>query len=151
MMIKLSEYADPIEDFLVKGIRSYISANEKPRSIGIYCCPWSGWISLNFDRIQEFPEVENCPDYTDPEHDILDFREWSEEYEKSDVPSILTPMGETLEIDVEDAGDEAFNRPFFDFLEAMVDRLFSERSFDGAKVVHLQFLDSELSRTWRNT
>ena len=39
--------------------------NKRPNSIGIYCSPWSGWLTTNFNISKNIAETENnCP--TDP-------------------------------------------------------------------------------------
>ncbi|MGC1630511.1 MAG: hypothetical protein WA749_00215, partial [Gelidibacter sp.] len=63
-MIDLNRNSEKIKEFVNSSIDRFQSENKKPNSIGIYCCPWSGWISINFNVNKKLSESDkNCPDF----------------------------------------------------------------------------------------
>jgi hypothetical protein len=53
-----------IEDFIQNSIEKFKIENGNPNSIGIYCCPWAGWLTTNFNLDKTLKETENnCPDF----------------------------------------------------------------------------------------
>ncbi len=48
-MTNLDNTTGKIKAFLNASILKFQSENNTPSSIGVYCCPWSGWISMHFN------------------------------------------------------------------------------------------------------
>ncbi len=82
-MIELDKYSNFIENFIQDSIGRFKSDNKgEPKSIGIYCCPWAGWLTTNFNIHKTLNETNNnCPDFEFVEFDFLELDGWQEEYE----------------------------------------------------------------------
>lgn len=138
-MIDLDENKKEIRGFITNSISRFKSENEEPNSIGIYCCPWSGWITTNFNINKTIEETENnCPDFEFVEYDFLELTEWQDEYE-TDNPQFK--LNDSINIHDHDLGDENFNQLIFDYLKPLVIDLKESYEFDFL----LQMLDSNLA------
>ncbi len=72
-----------IEDFIQKSIDRFTAEIGVPGAVGIYCCPWSGWLTTHFNTDKTIPESHlNCPDFQFVEFDFLELPDWQEEYEQ---------------------------------------------------------------------
>jgi hypothetical protein len=136
-MIILANYTDIIIDFVNQSTEAFRLQNGDFNSVGIYCCPWSGWISINFNINQSIGDTENsCPDFEFVEFDILEVDEWQQEYE-SETPA-FTIGNDVVELEAFPA-NEVWNEIFFKFLLPIV----VEISENNKKPMLLQMLDSE--------
>jgi len=114
-MVILDNYLSQIENFILTSTEKFKSENKQPTSIGIYCCPWAGWLTTNFNISTTLEETENnCPDFEFVEFGLLELDKWQEEYEK-DVPTFK--ISETVINHNHDLGDENINEIVFKFLE----------------------------------
>ena len=79
-MVILDNYLSEIESFVLNSIQKFTSENQQPSSIGIYCCPWAGWLTTNFNISTTLEETENnCPDFEFVEFGLLELDKWQEE------------------------------------------------------------------------
>ena len=141
-MVFLDKYKDKIEGFILEAIQKFTTQHGNPNSIGIYCCPWSGWVTMNFNVIKSLEETKNnCPDFEFVEFDVLDFQEWQDEYE-SDSPEYQT--GNKVLHPDPDEGDEGVNKIFFSYLLSIVTNTKLK-----SKIL-LQFLDSSYLKVLPN-
>jgi hypothetical protein len=142
-------------------------------TFALYACPWSGWISTNFDTeansariIAEFGghgpgwygEDEggrfnsNCPDFAFREWRLLELPQWQVEYEEAEPIHVRDLSGQDHVIGSE---NEAINGLTFYFLRAVLsDHL---GSMQGSplfpKAPHrfgVQLLDSRFAEFWRS-
>ena len=103
--------------------------------------------------IDSKPRVDqNCPDFEHVEVALYEAPAWCTEYEESRRAEIRGTEGVVWEIDVVEEGDEAFNRPFFDFLCRVlrappVQALIRAHASSNVRL-GVQMLDSELNTTW---
>ena len=144
-IIQLDKYTKSIKEFIVKVICDFEKKYGAPQSIGIYSCPWSGWISMNFNLTKQLEEVYyNCPDFEFVEYDLIDFSEWSEKYEMSIDSSLIIQFdNEIHSINPETQGDETLNQIFFQYLKRVVRGIDFNKNY---KIV-LQMLDSNCVET----
>ncbi|MES1182015.1 MAG: hypothetical protein ABUL44_04380, partial [Flavobacterium sp.] len=113
--------------------------NGNPNSVGIYCCPWSGWLTVNFNLRKSLENTNNnCPDFEFVEFDMLDFPEWRSEYESNDQ---TYQTGNTVIQFNHERGDDELNKIFFSYLLPLVTEL---KGKIKCKIL-LQFLDSNYS------
>ncbi|MCX2745830.1 hypothetical protein OO013_18250 [Mangrovivirga sp. M17] len=137
-MIDLNDNTAGIKEFVSTSIERFRSEKGNFNSIGIYCCPWSGWISINFNIEKTLTETDNnCPDFEYVEFGLLDIPEWQDEYE-NDNPEFK--IGDTIKIHDHDLGDENFNSLIFDYLRPITVEIKDNYKSDFL----LQMLDSNL-------
>jgi len=135
-MTILDEYTIQIENFISDSIRKFINENSQLASIGIYCCPWAGWLTTNFNVSKTAEETGyNCPDFEFTGFDLLELEKWQEEYE-TELPTFK--ISEAIIKHNHDLGDEKFNAIFFPFLKAIVINIKKAHH----KEILLQILDS---------
>lgn len=135
-MVILDNYSEQIEDFIATSIMKFISENSLPASIGIYCCPWAGWMTTNFNLVKTAGEAGyNCPDFEFVEFDLLELPNWQEEYE-TDSPTYQ--VSGTVIIHRHERGDEPINEVVFSFLEQIVTKIKQTHHQE----ILLQMLDS---------
>ena len=135
-MIVLHNYNDIICQFIVESVQKFEKLHGKPNSIGIYCCPWSGWLTTNFNLRISLPDTgENCPDFEFVEFDSLDFPQWQSEYESDEAEYQL---GNSIIKYTHEGGDEELNEIFFSYLLPVMKEV--KRSID--QTILLQLLDS---------
>ena len=138
-MIDLNKDTLTIKEFLTTSIESFRLINKAPNSIGIYCCPWLGWISINFNVNKKLTETKNnCPDFEYVEYDLLEMPEWGNEYQ-TDNPEFK--INNKIKIPNHDLGDEGFNKLIFDYLKPIVIEFKASHQSDFL----LQMLDSNLA------
>jgi hypothetical protein len=117
-MIHLNEHINLIEEFIQQSIVHFKQEHGNPGSIGIYGCPWAGWISINFNRNLTIEETENnCPDFEFVEYDTLELPQWQEEYE-NEAPEFMV-NGQTIRFNHND-GDEKLNELIFNYLKPII-------------------------------
>lgn len=135
-MVELNKNIEEIKEFLKTSIERFESENGKPKTIGIYCCPWSGWISTNFNlEITSEETGNNCPDFEIEEFDFLELNTWREEYETG------TPTFKINEqVKIIDTANESINKLIFDFLKPIVIEL--KENYETEYL--LQMLDSRM-------
>ncbi|MGD1895290.1 MAG: hypothetical protein ACFB15_32445 [Cyclobacteriaceae bacterium] len=139
-MVDLEEYRSEIEHFLIDGISKFRREVGEPNLIGVYCCPWSGWISLNFNVKKKLSETkENCPDFEYVEFNMIDFESWADEYE-SEQP--VWRYRNSIYQDNLDEGDAGLNRLFFIFMKELIQKM---NTGGAAPIILLQLLDSEFT------
>ena len=135
-MIILEDYNVNIHKFISEAVEDFKTLHGNPDSIGIYCCPWAGWISINFNLTKSIQEAHhNCPDFEFVEFAPLDLPEWQNEYESSD-PNFR--IGNTLISFEEENADEELNINFFSYLLPIM----KEKKNIYKCAILLQFLDS---------
>jgi hypothetical protein len=135
-MLYLDTYSNQVEEFIQNSIEIFQAENGIPNSIGIYCCPWAGWLSLNFNLDKTLSETDNnCPEFQFVEFDLLELPEWQKEYE-SDTP-LFVINGLTIKHN-HDHGDEKLNELIFSYLKPIVKR--ANEKYDSHFL--LQMLDS---------
>lgn len=120
-MKNLNEDIPLIERFAHDTIGKFIETQGVPSSIGFYCCPWSGWLTINFNLDRTLEKAKhNCPDFQVLDFGILDLPDWEAEYNKEYpvfmVDGIETKFNHYL-------GDEKFNELIFNFLKPIITKL----------------------------
>jgi hypothetical protein len=151
-MIDLREHEQPILSFLQQSLTTFREANPDVRvgHTGLYCCPWSGWVSLCINPTAE--AEPNCPDFEFVEVALYEAPAWASEYEEAEPLVVTTLAGIPLEVAVEVEGDEALNRIFYEFLRQLlrgaqaVEAL--RKVVAGPTRVGVQLLDSEFNESW---
>jgi len=95
-----------------------------PVVVGLYSSAANGWVSLCIDTFPDhsYPKM-GCTDFSHPEYALLEFPSWSAEYEH-ERPMIKRHDAKIVRHD-HTAGDEAFNRPFFEFLMRVINDQYS--------------------------
>ena len=134
-MVLLDNYKSKIDEFILESVQIFTNQYGNPKSIGIYCCPWSGWMTINFNLKKSLQEANNnCPNFEFVEFAILDFPEWEDEYETNDPKY---QRGNTVfEFNHKD-GDEKLNEIFLPYLLSIV----AEIKTKIKQVIVVQFLD----------
>ncbi len=93
--------------------------------------------------------TDNCPDFAFVEYGLLEIPEWQEEYE-SDSAEIVVSSARRLSVNSEEDGDDAFNKPFFDFLVEVAKGYFRTGRAPLRPVwAGVQMLDSEHLSFWK--
>jgi hypothetical protein len=136
-MVKLLDYKDKIKEFILSTFNKFTSEQFRPYVIGVYCCPWSGWISMNFN-ITKDASLDSCPDFEFVEYDLIDFEDWENTYGHGDS-KWRGINGEVLTLKW-DAGDEVLNELFFHFLKSIVLEL---KESTALPLTLIQMLDSK--------
>jgi hypothetical protein len=137
-MFKIKNDSENIKQFIVVGLERFSKEVRKPVMMGIYCCPWSGWITLNFNISYKFnKESYYCPDFEFVEYNMLEFKHWEKEYLASE--GIWTD--DTLKVyhTNHDKGDDGLNKFFFDYLKDLIVTLNEKYKLPPTL---LEFLDS---------
>ena len=135
-MIDLNKNIQVIENFLDSSIKRFQEENKRPNSIGIYCSPWSGCLTTNFNISKNIAETENnCPDFEYVEFDFLELSKWEDEYETDNPEYKLN--GSIIQHD-HDSGDESLNHLIFEYLKPIVLGIKKKHDFDFL----LRMLDS---------
>jgi hypothetical protein len=136
-MIDLEEYNGVIESFIRDSTERFMADYKKQlTSIGIYCCPWAGWLTTNFNVNKTLAETNNnCPDFEFVEFDFLELNGWQEEYERE---SPAYKINQQVIHHRHDSGDEKLNELVFKFIEPLAAKL--KKSY-GSDIL-LQMLDS---------
>lgn len=175
-MINLRNDRQRIIDFIDDSIEEFIKANptEFVSCLGIYACPWSGWVMINFDTQEHSEEhiakgklrgsewfatdeygqyCNNCPDFKYVDFSQLGFPEWVKEYNENEILNIKVNLFSTIKIDTETDGDEAFNEVLFNYLLKIASEIKNSHQFKRLNMsipfrVGVQMLDSEYETFW---
>lgn len=141
-MLNLQDFPKLIETNTIEVINAFTHENGDFNSLGIYCCPWSGWISYSFNKIRLLEETEfNCPDFEYVEFKFMNIPKWLEIYENNgQIKLINDSVVEVSKLN----GDDEFNKIFFDFLIDLVSN--SERFKKYRGKIFIQMLDSAYSK-----
>lgn len=138
LMIELNDFRSTIDDFIDRSIKDFKKEHGDPSSIGIYCCPWAGWLTVNLNKEKSIADTkENCPDFEFVEYDFLDLEGWQDEYEKDEPHFLLKGVDQKHNHDL---GDEVLNRIVFDYLKPMAKEIKEREETE----VLLQMLDSQV-------
>lgn len=117
-MINIDKDVKQIEEFIQSSIEKFILKNGNPNSVGIYCCPWAGWLTTNFNLERTLKETQNnCPDFQFVEFDFLELQKWQEEYENENPEFEIN--GKKI-IHNHNLGDEKLNELVFSYLKPIV-------------------------------
>lgn len=137
-MINLDEKTKQIEEFIQSSIDKFRIENGNPNAVGIYCCPWAGWLTTNFNLDKTLDETyNNCPDFQFVAFDSLESPELEEECEK-DYPEFEI-NGQIIQHD-QDSGDEKLNELIFNYLKSIARELKNKNN----SIFLVQMLDSSL-------
>jgi len=135
-MINIDKDIKLIEEFIQSSIEKFKMENGNPNSIGIYCCPWAGWLTTNFNLDRTLQETQNnCPDFQFVEFDYLELPEWQEEYESQNPEFEIN--GRKIKYS-HDFGDEKLNEIIFNYLNPIIKGLKDKNN----SIFLLQMLDS---------
>ena len=137
-MVDLKGDSENIKQFIIAGLERFSKEVQKPVMIGIYCCPWSGWIMLNFNisyRLNE--ESYYCLEFEFVEYEMLELKHWEEEYQTGE--GIWTDDNLKVYRTNHDEGDEGLNKFFFNYLKELIANLNEKHKLPSTQ---LQFLDS---------
>jgi hypothetical protein len=133
-MINLNTILNRIECEIENSILKFIEENGIPKTLGIYCCPWSGWLTTNFNLSED---EQNCPDFEFADFNFIELPELEEEYQ-NDNP--VFKIGDNLiNLDIEALGDEAINEFIFNSLKPIATKIKENKRLE----VVLQMLDSQ--------
>lgn len=139
-MVELKNDYKTIQQFIINGLENFVKDVNTPSIMGIYCCPRSGWISLNFNIGHNLNEEDYyCPDFEFVEFDLIEFNTWEEEYESGEGVWIDDNL-KTYHYNF-DYGDEGLNSFFYPFLKNLILSLNEEYKLPSTI---LQFLDSSI-------
>lgn len=117
-MIDLNHSDKRIKEFINNSILKFKEEHKEPNSIGVYCCPWSGWLTTNYNLTKTIEETDNnCPDFEYVEFDFLDLKDWEMEYEK-DKPEFK--LNKKIKVHDHELGDEKFNQLIFNYLKPIL-------------------------------
>lgn len=146
-MINLIDQKTAIETFIVRGMENFTNEYGKPNSIGIYCSPVNGWVSLNFKGDSKLPESNpNCPDFEYVEFDLISFDSWSNEY-NSDQP-VWVDLDDFEYHYNEEHGDEGLNHVFFRYLKQI---FWDVLKYNEMPETVIQLLDSRYNEVMKMT
>lgn len=151
-VLDLRKAGPRIEAFLVEGIGAFASDHpDTPvRQIGVYSCPWAGWIALCFDSARQ--DSLSCPDMAYFEEAVLDQPRWRTLYEDEDRFTVIGQDSSHSIYDVDDTGDEGLNGPVFHLLCAVArGAAFQAAATELAKgqvQIGVQMLDSAYEALW---
>ena len=141
-MIILEDEQGLITNFITDSIEDFRTQKGKFNSVGIYCCPWAGWISTSFNIVKSISDTSyNCPDFEIVGFKFLELDRWSEEQEKKTPTYIFEGKTTVFNFDL---GDEAINEVFFKFLSSTIVNLKNDIQVD----VLLQMLDSKFFKVF---
>ncbi len=135
-MVDLDKNTQEIKEFINASLNRFQEENGQPNSIGIYCCPWAGWLTTNYNIHKNIADTENnCPDFEFVEYDFLELSEWADEYE-TDHPEYK--LNGSVIRHSHNAGDESLNERIFEYLKPIVVDFKEKHNFNFL----LQMLDS---------
>ncbi|MBP6387261.1 MAG: hypothetical protein KA327_11635 [Pseudarcicella sp.] len=123
-----------INSEIEKSIQKFVEENGIPKTLGIYCCPWAGWLTTNFNLSKD---EQNCPDFEFVEFDLIELPEIEEEHQ-NEKP--IFKIGEILTtLNTNDFGDEAINEFIFNSLKSSAIKINEIKNIE----VVVQMLDSQ--------
>lgn len=117
-MINLDKERVLIERFWTDSIEKFniVNPEVKVYTVGLYCCPWAGWMTINFDTK---PNGDNCPDFTNVAFGEHDLERWQNEYDNNDILEIFLD-GNIQTINLEEDEDELINGIVFTYLKTIL-------------------------------
>jgi hypothetical protein len=140
-----------IEKFWLESIKAFIKVNPDVNvcTVGLYCCPWAGWMTINFDTN---PDGDNCPDFTYVAFEQLDLEHWQDEYDNNEIMEILV-NGNIQTLNHEDDEDERINDIIFVYLRTILkeSKLITVTNIlkkNETLKVGIQMLDSTIAEFW---
>lgn len=137
-MIDLNRHKTTIADFLNTSIKRFHREYNKPKSIGVYCCTSSGWISLNYNVNISISEADkDCLNFEYVEFDISNIPGLQDEYEKN-TPQLK--INNSIIAHDHSLGDERLNLLVFGYLKEIILEIKPNWGMDFL----LQMLDSNL-------
>jgi hypothetical protein len=151
-MIDLREHSGPINELLIAGLARFGFEHPDVPSphVALYCCPWSGWVSLCLDRTGQLEQ--NCPDFEFVEVALYQAPAWAMQYEGEDRMTVIDSDGLQHVFDIESEGDEVLNCLFFAFLRELLSAPQTLASINSVNIrparLGVQLLDSEYSTSW---
>lgn len=150
-MIDLREHSGRIVAWLAAElVRFRLEHADVPSPhVALYCCPWSGWISLCLDP--EAQLEQNCPDFEFVEFALYEAPEWAAQYEEDDTLTIVDADGNKHLVELASDGDEGLNHIFFEFLRSLLASRTREAITNAQirpKRLGVQLLDSEYGDSW---
>ncbi|OCX51786.1 hypothetical protein BEL04_17390 [Mucilaginibacter sp. PPCGB 2223] len=139
-IVNLLDYKEDIKNFILSTFDKFSEEQYRPYVMGIYSCPWSGWVSLHFNITKDAP-MDSCVDFEFVEYGFISFEEWEEntmifgdsEWQDANGKLLLRKWGD---------GDEILNKLFFDFLKLIVSEI---KQIKILPFVFIQMLDSAYS------
>ncbi|HEX8549821.1 MAG TPA: hypothetical protein VF691_22865 [Cytophagaceae bacterium] len=138
-MTNLQDDAEKIEQFVLEGFNKFFTENGAPTVMGIYCCPSSGWISLNFNKEKTLEQTfYNCPDFEYVEYSLIDLYDWVQEYESGS--GVWKNKTTTYKYNIDD-GDEGLNIFIYNFLKTLILEISGKTTLPAT---FIQFLDSKI-------
>lgn len=161
-MIDLILIKPEIINFIIKSVNDFITKhpNVKTSVIGLYSCPWAGWITINFDT-EKYPDnmdtlIPNCPDFKYVDFSYTRFPDWQEQYNTNDIITLNDGSENFPVINLLSDGDEALNKVFFNYYihlmaELENDGLFRLISPHEKLIIGVQLLDSQYEKFWVTT
>lgn len=175
-MIVLAESKIEIRTLINNAINCFTCHNPsvKVYTLGLYSCPWAGWLTLNFDtqhhstkyvdnlrasNISWFGQdhfgtfCNNCSDFEYVNYAHINLSVWQRQYESQDIITVKNELDQISDIDLSTDGDEAFNKVFFEYYIGILEELEKERLFDKLNQEQIfrlgvQMLDSSLEEFW---
>lgn len=158
-MIDLNNYKTTIINFWKESIDKFVELNPDTEvsAISLYCCPWAGWITINFDTVERLPLKKrkkyyiNSPGFEYSAFKDLMVDEWQQEYEENLFVIIKTDSNNIKLLKVED--DEVYNQIFFQFLVTILKELDQNNFLSNLKpqnnfMIGVQMLDSKYQEFW---
>jgi hypothetical protein len=138
-MTNLQDDAEKIEQFVLAGSQNFFDEHGAPIIMGIYCCPSSGWISLNFNKGKTLEQTfYNCPDFEYVEYSLIGLYDWTQEYESG--AGIWKNKTLTYKYN-SDQGDEELNIFIYNFLKTLILEINGKTTLPPT---FIQFLDSKI-------
>lgn len=135
-MVNFNDSSELIENFIQSSINKFILEEGTPSSVGVYCCPWAGWITTNFNINSTLEETENnCPDFEFVEYEIIDLENWEDEYTQENPVFLMNGN----KIFFQHESTDKFNGLVFSFLLPIVKKIKDKNDM----LFILQMLDSE--------
>ena len=142
-MLDLQQDIVLIDEYLRASIAKFQSNVGEPTWVGIYSCPWSGWVSLHFDTSKNLDSnSQYCLGLSYSNDPELEFIAWRNTYsppidtdnankEKNIIHdryiSLIDHTGNLISLD-RDLGDTEFEYPFFRMFVTAANKIKHERS-----------------------
>lgn len=151
---------------------SRLKPQETIAMVGIYLCPWAGWLTVNFDTknhsehyvdslkrktlfgVDHFGSFcNNCPDFKYVDYAHISFPSWQHEYESQEIITFNIGSKQVVEINLLTEGDEGFNKIFFEYYVGVLEEITNSLIFEKLnqeRVMRLgvQLLDSTHEKFW---
>lgn len=148
-MILFDEYFQKIYNFCLNALYSFKKEKTDTTisTLAIYCNPFSGIITMNFDtpynseNLVKYHQThdsiwygedtagtfnDNCPDFEFSDFARLEIPEWENEFEKNGIINIKYRLVKR-QIDLSKVNDEVINKVFFDFLKGIFDQVLTDK------------------------